>query len=162
MQSNKFILHAGFQQREGLRIETECTFINFVQLAHRGREKKKKGKEVSICLLSKLYRKDRKARCQRWVLQKLKQKIDVKTEIFLTTPAIEPRSSVCVDEHSISTPPPRPQRKIFPLEALRSVRLFSSKVINLKNGEEIKITIFWPKTMVIVAYSKAGVVFFLH
>ena len=48
-QSNSFILYAGFQQREGQRIETERTFVNFVQLAHRGREKRKNRKEVSSC-----------------------------------------------------------------------------------------------------------------
>ena len=43
-QSNSFMLFARFQQREGQRIETERTFVNFVHLAHRGREKRKKRK----------------------------------------------------------------------------------------------------------------------
>ena len=47
MQSNSFILSARFQQREGQRIETErSTFVNSVQLAHRGRQERK---EVPIC-----------------------------------------------------------------------------------------------------------------
>ena len=48
-QSISFILNAGFQQREGQRIETERTIVSFVQLAHRGREKRKNRKEVSSC-----------------------------------------------------------------------------------------------------------------
>ena len=36
-QSNSFPLCVGFQQREGQRIETEKSFVNFDQLAHRGR-----------------------------------------------------------------------------------------------------------------------------
>ena len=47
-QSISFILNAGFQQREGQRIETERTFVNFVQLAHRGREKRKKNPFVNL------------------------------------------------------------------------------------------------------------------
>ena len=48
-QSISFTLNAGFQQREGHRIETERTTVNFVQLVHRGREKRKNRKEVSSC-----------------------------------------------------------------------------------------------------------------
>ena len=48
-QSISFILNAGFQQREGQRIEIERTIVNFVQLAHRGREKRKNREEVSSC-----------------------------------------------------------------------------------------------------------------
>ena len=43
-QSISFTLYARFQQREGQRIETERALINFVQLAHRGREKRKLSK----------------------------------------------------------------------------------------------------------------------
>ena len=59
-EGNSFLLYAGFQQREGQRIETERTFVNFVQIAHRGKEKRKKRKEVYICYFCKLCRKDRK------------------------------------------------------------------------------------------------------
>ena len=43
---NSFTLYDRFQQREGQKIETERTFVNIAQLAHREREKRK---EVSIC-----------------------------------------------------------------------------------------------------------------
>ena len=47
-QSISFTLYARFQQREGQRIETERALINFVQLAHRGREKRKKRKLTKL------------------------------------------------------------------------------------------------------------------
>ena len=42
------ILYAGFQKRDGQRIETERTFVNFVHLAQRGREKRKKYPFVNL------------------------------------------------------------------------------------------------------------------
>ena len=46
MQSNIFILYAGWVPTE---TGTERTFVYFVQLAHSGREERKKRKEVSSC-----------------------------------------------------------------------------------------------------------------
>ena len=46
LETRATVSNAGFKQREGQRIETESAFVNFAQLAHRGREKRK---EVSIC-----------------------------------------------------------------------------------------------------------------
>ena len=37
--SNSLILYVGFQHREEQRMETERTFVNFVQVARRQREK---------------------------------------------------------------------------------------------------------------------------
>ena len=87
-QSNSFILYAGFQQREGQRTETERTLVNFVQVAHRDNQSIKREEERSINLLTcqtvQERQKYRKARCPRRVLQKLKQKIDVKSEIKIS------------------------------------------------------------------------------
>ena len=47
-QSNSFILHAEFQLRERQRIETDGTFVSFVQLARKRREKRKNRKDVFI------------------------------------------------------------------------------------------------------------------
>ena len=62
-QSNSLILYAGFQKRDGQQIETERTFVNFVQLAHRGREKRKKYPFVNLA--SCLGKTNRKARSPR-------------------------------------------------------------------------------------------------
>ena len=52
-QSNSFLLYAGFQQREGQRIETERTFVNFAQLARRGEDRRgRTGKKCPVVNLA--------------------------------------------------------------------------------------------------------------
>ena len=51
-QRNSFMLYARFQQREGQRIETERTFVNFAQLAHRGEDRRRTGKKWPVVNLA--------------------------------------------------------------------------------------------------------------
>ena len=47
-ESNSFTLNARFQQREGQKIETDRTFVNFVKFAHRGDRRGKKYPFVNL------------------------------------------------------------------------------------------------------------------
>ena len=50
--SNILILNAGFQRREGQRLETESTFVYFVQLVHREERRGKRGKKYPFVNLA--------------------------------------------------------------------------------------------------------------
>ena len=90
--------------------DRERTFVYFVQLAHRGRGEKKKERRIGADLTSCTGKTEgQKSPMSEVSVSVQKQKISVKTvKKFQSTPGIQPRTLVSVEEHYTLIPPPLP------------------------------------------------------